>query len=348
MTVPKAVWKVLSKRDRVILVGRNVTAGVAKDGSAIAKRLPKKPPHLDTSIARAMRASRGRLLAKPAMLHVAVDSAELAELLLRGPAVRRNRSLAQIVRDLRRSDWAELLLKLKTRLGISPAKRVSAVKGLMLELDVRRLPEFQELIARSEARIAGSQGRWHKKAFVVRNARTAGDSREIADYLIVTFDDIDDPRRMWVLAVVESKSEHNAIALIHQGEFRGIPGRLDPHLGEALGQPQWVVERAKTFGLDLSEATIEGWKGRRRPGTFGPESRELVILHESDRPLGAQTTELVGVVPPDTEARTLKEIMRVTAKRKVRIWFHRMRGADATDLARDAIAGFEGAAGTSR
>ncbi|MFY9264585.1 MAG: hypothetical protein WAO61_04065 [Solirubrobacterales bacterium] len=347
MAVPKGVWEVIRREGRVILVGEEVGSKVAHESVTMSKKLPKKPPRLKQSMAKSMTASRAKLLSKPSTLHILIDADDLAKMILTGKAVSREKKLADQIARMTASNWSEMLLKVKSRFKEKLRKRISAVKGLFFELWVRFLPEFEQLIARSERRIklaAEAGEKWHGKPFVVRNAKSIGGNKELADYLIVTFDNVDNPKKMWVMAVVESKSEHNAIAIIHHREFRGIEGKLEPRLGESLGQPESVVERSKVFGINLSEASIEGWpRNRKRPTQFGPDNKSLKILHETKKPLGEQTTELVGVIPSDTEAETLKLIEKTANKRKVQIWKHAVKGRSTEALAKDTVEAFEGA-----
>jgi hypothetical protein len=334
--LPKPVVNVSKRNNAQLIYTTAPRRKIAEAAVKLAKDVPPPPKRLDETLVKAARTPmRINLHPDSATSRIGRDTGTVAKRVLAGESVKHQPKFRLLIGKLTDKHWTEVLLKLRHRFNDLLAVRVVAVKGLLFELWLRQMPKFDELLARCGRKLLRVGG-WHEEAFVVRAARTLDDRREVADYLIVAFDRLDDPQRMWVLAIVESKSEHNAISIVRHESAAAVNA-----LGkdaELLGQPRQSLHRIKHTGVDLTNAVIEG---KSQVKNLRPFKGEQIRIGTEGVALEYQTTELVGVVPTDAPASVLRRIERDSRKQRTEVWFHETTGMETNFVAYEVIQAFE-------
>jgi hypothetical protein len=331
----KPVFKVSNRNGSLLLY--SAPPAVAKEAIKVAHDLPPRPPGFDDALVKAARRRpRINLAHGWATTVIGRDTATVTARVMAGESVKHQPKFAKLVSKLTDKHWTEVVLKLRHRFNDLLTVRVVAVKGLLFELWVRQLPKFEELLVRCSKKLRTVAG-WHQEVFVVRAARTLDDGQEVADYLVVAFDRVDNPREVWVLAVIESKSEHNAISIARH-ESKSALAALGKD-AELLGQPRQSLRRIRQTGVDLTNAVVDGRSRVENLGQFKPE--QIRISNEAGREFGQQTTELIGVVPPDTPQAALRRITRDAPKQGIQVWLHETTGMETNFLSYEVIKAFE-------
>lgn len=277
-------------------------------------RLPKKPAAMANALAGGGGLMRiNMLLAKPAAYRIGTVQ-ELLKKILRDTPRLEGTFLARLANP----EWESLLMKARhvlDRIGARSSEYVAAVKGLLLEIAVVKSDEFAKLQARMAAKLKAlpRNSEWGDTLHVVTGARTL-DGREIGDVLLVAYSR--DRKKVWVMAIVESKSESNALALIdHASQGSGQVVQL-------IGQHGTGVQRIGQSGL-----RIAGDKFDAAAIHVGKPKMNYPLTHE------AQTTEFVGFVPPDTQAYALGRLTEQGPRQGVQVHTHSIHGKDATKAA---------------
>jgi hypothetical protein len=332
---PKTVVKT-SVRDGAVLVYRG--REIAEEAAKLAKAVPTPPAHLEATLARAAKV-RMNLATGSALARIGRDSKTVMTRVLAGESVKHQPLFKRLVTNLVDADWIEILRKIRHSFNEQVTVRVVAAKGLLFELWLRRTKNFEDLLVRCAKKVK-SVGKYKPELFVVRAARTLDDGREVADYLVVAFDRHDNPQSMWVLAIIESKSEYNALSVVRHE----APSAVQKFGSEAtlMGQPVQSLKRLTTDGVDLRTAAISSIDGKTTVKNAGLIKGDFVrAVNESGRNFADQTTELIGVVPKDAPAGDLKRIVRDSPKQGIQVWFHETTGMETNFLAYELLRAFD-------
>jgi hypothetical protein len=311
---------------------------LAREGARIAGTLPRPPKkvgpgRLPTAKARAGMpgATRRRLGASPEVIQKRLRA---------GKAFRRQPRFENQISELSRADWAELLRKLALPFRYYLPGKILAVKGLLYELRVRHLLDFRGLLARCTSKVAASPKWRGSELFIVRGAR-GPDGREVGDYLIVAFDRRRNPKDIWVLAIIESKSQRNAASIV---KHTVKPVHAKTHAERlSKGQPRQSLERINAQGIDLRHpdvtitavdprASVVGANKAFKPGSITAANKT-----GTSYPPTAQTTELIGVIPKDVPSDVRGRVLRDSPRQGIQVWFHETPGIDKTLLSYEMI-----------
>lgn len=279
-------------------------------------KLPPKP----VALANALKGGKGLMHVNLLNLYQPAQAITDIPKLLRRIALKRPH-LEAFFAKLSNPEWQQLLMKARhvfDRAVATSSDYVSAIKGLLLEISIIKSARFDLLKGRLAAKLskAAKKGDWVDELHVVTGARTL-DGREIGDILVVAYSK--DKKRVWVMAIVESKSESNAIALIDHA----TRGRSDDVL-EVIGQHGTGVKRLQESGVRIDK--LEFGKGSIQ---VEPPKKGLDLQHEEN------LTEFIGVVPPDTAPGVLNKLRSGGPRQGVQIEEHTLLGKDATAVSEE-------------
>jgi hypothetical protein len=341
MAAPKIRLNLVKLAEDPLLFGTPVRKRIAAETVELAQqaKLASKPENYENTVARAARRPPVRInLAPSASIRVVGDPALFRATIRDAADATASPALKAAVERLgppQSQGWQEVLAKYVEYFTTRQARRIASLKGLWNELSDRGLVEFEALLPRCAKKVA-SVGGWRGEILVIRGARSLGNGLQLGDYLIAVVDNPKNPQRIWVLAVVESKSKGNAIQIVSYKAFSGIPEwNVPAREGEFLGQPEFSVERMKEFGLDLSHATLEGEHDKSVLRKWKPD--EIRVRHERGRDPAGQTTELIGAIPPDTEARDLDAIGNQARTKGIQVWKRLTTDDQTTQLVGDSL-----------
>lgn len=191
---------------------------------------------------------------------------------------------------------------------------LETLRGWAAEYLVKDLPELKALLARLEARVARREG-WRRPE-LVRDLVTA-DGRAWGDWTVISVSE--DGKRLWVMAVIESKSISNARDLADMKR-------------SGFGQFLWDWLRARSMGLKVPAVEGPGLHFdppeivAELPGPHVNPERDLYTEYVAFTPRGvgeagrrklaaqgfalAQGNDWVWPVDPDTLSELLQLIRR--------------------------------------
>jgi hypothetical protein len=175
--------------------------------------------------------------------------------------------------------WRSTVLILLAR----KRQEFKALRGLVVEQFVPDMPEMKALMGDCR-KLAQKRKGWGPPRQVT-GARTRVDGREIGDLLVISEHE---DGRVWIMAIVESKSLSNTADLIT------MPGEPGQHL--------WDHVRFKTNGF-----TLPGPPGKARE--WLPEKIEINHVAKGKKPApGAFETKLIAVTPNDFTTSQLNKL----------------------------------------
>jgi hypothetical protein len=167
-------------------------------------------------------------------------------------------------------EWAETVGTVINR-GESQALR--DVRGKVVERLLPGMKVFSDLYD-DMVKLAKQHKGWKPPA-IVSGVRTL-DGREVADWMIVS----EHPDgRVWIMAIIESKSISNTLDLVEQGE-------------KPFGQHLWGLTRARTLGMTIEKVE----KGALTLTKYQPEK---IVGEVASKTAGSKalTTQFIGVAP---------------------------------------------------
>jgi hypothetical protein len=177
------------------------------------------------------------------------------------------------VAKLDQREWTETLARLINR----GDEDMTAIRGVIVERYIVNMKEMQALFD-DMAKLAKSEG-WGKPS-LVSGARTL-DGKELADWMIVSQHK---DGRIWIMAIVESKSVSNTKDLILHGE-------------KPVGQHLWDIWRAKKSGFKFEKVHAGGIT----TNSFAAESVRAGVPGSKD------PTRLIAVAPRDFTPAEIKK-----------------------------------------
>lgn len=184
------------------------------------------------------------------------------------------------VAKLTQQEWAEAVARLINR---GEKEHLKAIRGVIVERFVPSMKEMTKLYD-DMVKLAKANG-WGEPA-LVSGVRTPN-GKELADWMIVAEHK---DGRVWIMALIESKSISNTSDLVFHGE-------------KPVGQHMWDIFRAKSDGIKIERFE----KGALKAKTYG-QGKVVVGMPGSNV---KETTRLIGVTPRDF---TPGEIKKLVAK----------------------------------
>ena len=237
----------------------------------------------------------------------------------------------QLFEKFTQPEWSSLVEKGLRFLKQSADGFVYAVKGRFLELSFyhsQKLSDLQKLMEHRVKQFLGPSKKWHPEVKVITESYSVYQNgrKLFADFLLVVFDDVKNPTRAWIVAVVESKSESNAIELVSYGSRPDIPDS-----GEFLGQLHLRSEQFDSLEIDMP-----GYgKFKRGDNLYCGMLRKG---HTIDAPWTKEDTAYYGVIPPDTDPSVRHKIETELANQNFRLLEHEnITGKEATQIARSFV-----------
>jgi len=227
-------------------------------------------------------------------------------------------------------EWADLVERGMQFTTQSTAGFISRVKGRLFELNFQYSTSIADIRRRCENKVREilappGSNQWNPKVLVITESYSIyrGARKQFADVLFVVFDKANNPSKVWIVAVGESKSDGNAIELVTRGE-----NPLDPGSGEFTGQLHLRTEE-----LDNLEIELPGYgKFSRSDGTLACGT--LRRGASADRPWTKPDTIYVGIIPVDTPPDIRTRIAAALQGTNSLLLNHEnMTGAEATKLA---------------
>ncbi|UUL83805.1 hypothetical protein [Sphingomonas qomolangmaensis] len=158
------------------------------------------------------------------------------------------------------------------------------VRGLTVERLIAEMKEMARLTRELETQLAARGKGWGKLQLL--SGLKTGDGRQIADWTLCA---VHEDGRIWVMAIIESKSISNMEHLIEQK-------------GRGTGQFLKDFMRAKLEGLIIDIVDLQG---NISPRKFRPAQVLLEPIPPGATKLGPYPTRFIGVVPDKFSARQL-------------------------------------------
>jgi hypothetical protein len=226
-------------------------------------------------------------------------------------------------------EWSDLVEKGLKLLNQSFEAFRSRVKGRLLELNFlysHSLRVIQQFCEKKVRQVLGpGSNKWNPKVIIFSESYSIylGGRKQFADVLFVVFDRPNNPTKAWIVAIVESKSETNALELISYGAYPA-----NPDSGEFTGQLHLRTEQMDNLVIELpGYGKFSAPDGTLSFGTLRKGG-------SADRPWPKEDTLYVGVVPNDTDPATRGKIDKALQNTNSMILEHEnITGAEATKLA---------------
>jgi hypothetical protein len=182
------------------------------------------------------------------------------------------------VAALTEQEWAEAVARLINR---GEKENIKGIRGVIVE---RFIPTMKQMTKLYDEMVVLAKKNGFDVPALISGARTL-DGKELADWMIISQHP---DGRVWIMAIVESKSISNTVDLVFHGD-------------KPVGQHLWDIWRAKSIGFKFEKVHKGGITTTNvKPGRI-----------VAGRPGSNEPTRLIAVAPRDF---TPAEIKKLTVK----------------------------------